>query len=57
MWDKLALEMKREVLVITRKPRDEIFFESPDCPLRCVSLMDVRRDQLELFIRLSHNFL
>ena len=33
VWDKLALEMKREVLVSTRNPRDEIFLESPDCLL------------------------
>ena len=34
VWDKLALYIKREVLVSTRKPRDEMFLESPDCPLR-----------------------
>ena len=33
VWDKLAPEMKQEVLVSTRKPRNEIFLESPDCPL------------------------
>ena len=33
-WYKSAPEMKREVLVSTRKPRDEMFLESPDCPLR-----------------------
>ena len=34
VWDKLAPEMKREVLVSTGKPRDEMFLESSDCPLR-----------------------
>ena len=34
VWDNLAPEMKRGVLVSTRKPRDEMFLESPDCPLR-----------------------
>ena len=34
VWDKSAPEMKREVLVSTRNPRDEMFLESPDCPLR-----------------------
>ena len=33
VWDKSAPEMKREVLVSTRNPRDEMFLESPDCPL------------------------
>ena len=34
VWDKSAPDMKREVLVSTRKPCDEMFLESPDCPLR-----------------------
>ena len=34
VWDKSAPEMKGEVLVSTRNPRDEMFLESPDCPLR-----------------------
>ena len=34
VWDKSAPEMKREVLVSTRKPRYEMFLESHDCPLR-----------------------
>ena len=34
VWDKSAPEKKREVLVSTIKPRDEMFLESPDCPLR-----------------------
>ena len=33
VWDKSAQEMKREVLVSTGKPRDEVFLESPDCLL------------------------
>ena len=31
MWDKLAPEMKREVLVITGKYLYEVLLESPDC--------------------------
>ena len=34
VWDNLAPDMKREVLVSTRKPRNEMFLEGPDCPLR-----------------------
>ena len=34
VWDKSAPEMKREDLVSTRKPHDEMFLESTDCPLR-----------------------
>ena len=34
VWDKSATEMKREVLVSTRKPRNEMLLEIPDCPLR-----------------------
>ena len=34
MWDKTAPDMKRELLVSTRNPHDEMFLESPDCPLR-----------------------
>ena len=34
VWDKSAPDMKQEVLVSTRNPRDEMFFEIPDCPLR-----------------------
>ena len=30
VWDKSAPEMKREVLVSTRNPRDEVFPESTD---------------------------
>ena len=30
VWDKLAPEMKREVLVITGKSRYEVFFEGYD---------------------------
>ena len=31
VWDKLAPEMKREVLVSTGKSRYEVFLESSDC--------------------------
>ena len=34
VWDKLAPKMKREVLVITGNPRDEMSLGSPDCLLR-----------------------
>ena len=34
VWDKSAPEMKREVLVSTGKPCDEMFLEIPDCLLR-----------------------
>ena len=57
VWDKSAPETERKVLVSTRKPRDEMFLESPDFPLRRVSLMDVRQDQLEFFVHLPHKFL
>ena len=31
VWDKLAPEMKRQVLVSTGKSCDEVFLESSDC--------------------------
>ena len=31
VWDNLAPEMKREVIVITGKSRYEVFLESSDC--------------------------
>ena len=34
VWDKSAPDMKRGFLVSTRNPCDEMFLESPDCPLR-----------------------
>ena len=33
VWDKLAPEMNREVLVSTGKSRYEVFLESSDCSL------------------------
>ena len=34
VWDKSAPEMKQEVLVSTKNPRNEMFLESPDCLIR-----------------------